>query len=463
MMITGSLRSLKVILALSTFLSLVCLTGLAQQPRTKANAPARPAATDFKISEKTTQGSQTFQSTTYIKGARQRNEMATGYGPSMVSVMQCDLKRTIQINDSARKYMITPMSGGESTGAAQSNSPGSVPTTAAPVTAGGIVTYITNTTDTGERKEMFGFTARHLKSSFSMEPSPDACLKDKMRIERDGWYVDLQYGLSCNVDGAPPQMARPGQMGGCRDQVRMRNTGTAKLGYPLIETTTIYGPNGMQMSSSTKEVIELSRQPLEMALFELPAGYTEAQGYQEMYAPPADADTTGMASSRPPSGQNNSMGPAGAIKAPAAIRIGVVAINNKTDKTVSTEALRQRLVAEINGSGVEAIPLNALSATAAEAEAKAKGCAYILYTDITALKTASAGKKLGGMFGRAAGVSTGGIGKSDSRVDFKLFPTGSTSPTLASSATGKEEGDEVSVGAALDQEANAVSAAVRKQ
>ena len=462
MKIKGSQRSLKLMLGVIGIVALGCLTGLAQQPRTKANAPARPAAADFKISEKTTQGGQTFQSTTYIKGARQRNEMATGYGPSMVSITQCDLKRTIQINDSVRKYMIASMSGGESDGAAQNTSPGSVPGAAQPVTRGGVVTYITNTVDTGERKEMFGFTARHLKSSFTIEPSPDACMKDKMRIERDGWYVDLQYGLSCN-DAPSTQMTRPSQMGGCRDQVRMRNTGTAKLGYPLIETTTIYGADGMQMTSSSKEVIELSRQPLEMALFELPAGYAEARDYQEMYAPAADADTTGMAGSRPPGGQTNSMGSAGRMTAPAAIRVGVVAINNKTDKTVSTEALRQRLIAEINGSGVEAIPLNAMSLTAAEAEAKAKGCAFILFTDLSALKTASAGKKLGGMFGRAAGVSTGGMGKSDSRVDFKLFPTGSTSPTLASSATGKEEGDEVSVGAALDQEANAVTAAVRKQ
>jgi len=71
-----------------------------------------------------------------------------------------------------------------------------------------VVTYVTNTIDTGERKEMFGFTARHLKSSMTIEPSPDACMKDKMRIERDGWYIDLQYGLNCGVEG-PPQMGRP--------------------------------------------------------------------------------------------------------------------------------------------------------------------------------------------------------------------------------------------------------------
>jgi len=85
-----------------------------------------------------------------------------------------------------------------------------------------------------------------------------------------------------------------------------------------------------------------------------------------------------------------------------------------------------------------------------------------LYTDISALKTASAGKKLGGMFGRAVGADTGGIGKSESHIDFKLFPTGSTVATLNTSATGKEEGDEASVGAALEREGQAVTAAVRK-
>jgi len=95
---------------------------------------------------------------------------------------------------------------------------------------------------------------------------------------------------------------------------------------------------------------------------------------------------------------------------------------------------------------------------AAEAEAKAKQCDFILYTDISSLKT-SAGKKLGGILGRATGV--GGVGKTDARVDFKLFAIDETTPRLQSSTTGKEEGEEASVGTALDSEARAVSAAVR--
>jgi hypothetical protein len=64
------------------------------------------------------------------------------------------------------------------------------------------------------------------------------------------------------------------------------------------------------------------------------------------------------------------------------------------------------------------------------------------------------------MFGRAAGV--GGIDKTEAKVQFKLFAVGETSPRLQSAATAKEEGDEVSAGNAIEQEAKQVSAEVRR-
>ena len=93
-------------------------------------------------------------------------------------------------------------------------------------------------------------------------------------------------------------------------------------------------------------------------------------------------------------------------------------------------------------------------------EAKAKGCAYILYTDISTLKTASAGKKIGGLLGRATGVGSGDTGKSEAKFDFRLVPAGSSSPTVQSSASSKEDSQEASIGAALQSEAKAVAAAV---
>src|SRR5207237_1486457 len=72
----------------------------------------KPIRGDFKISIKTTMAGMPTQSTTMIKGLRERSEtnMAMGgMNMSQVSITQCDLRRTIQINDRARKYMISPM------------------------------------------------------------------------------------------------------------------------------------------------------------------------------------------------------------------------------------------------------------------------------------------------------------------------------------------------------------------
>ena len=137
----------------------------------------------------------------------------------------------------------------------------------------------------------------------------------------------------------------------------------------------------------------------------------------------------------------------------------MVAINNRTDRSVSLESLRQRLIGRIAVSGVDAIPLSGVSPSEVEAEAKAKQCDFVLYTDLSTLKI-SAAKKLGGFLGRAAGVT--GVEKTESRVDFKLFAVGETSPRLQSNTSAKEEGDEASAGVALDNEANKVSAEVRK-
>jgi len=146
---------------------------------------------------------------------------------------------------------------------------------------------------------------------------------------------------------------------------------------------------------------------------------------------------------------------------PAAARakVGVVEFNNKAKGSVSTDELRQQLITTLNGDGIDAIALNASSASEAAMEAKAKGCTYILYTDISTLKAPSTGKKIGGLLGRATGVGGGETGKAEAKFDFRLVPVGSTSPKLQSSASGKEDTTDASVNAALQEEARAVAGA----
>lgn len=449
-----TLMGVLVLLLASSFAS------MAQRTRKPAAAPASaaPAKTDLKITYRTTTSGQAMEQTTMLKGARERSEMKIGYGRDIINVTQCDLKRTIQISDSARKYVITPMETADAT-----PRPATAGGTSEPSRRGGVVTYTSTAVDTGERKEMFGFQARHIKTTLAIESSPDACNPIKQRMETDGWYIDLSFGLNCDVGHSPIGMPSA-RTGGCRDTVRFNRQGAARTGYALQETTTSYGPDGRVAFSSTKEVVELSREPLDAALFDIPAGYVEAAGSQELYAMPSMADMTAQMAKGQSPADDDRTSPASSnnAKAPGSIRVGVVQINNKTDRSISQDSLRGRLLAEIHEKGVEAVPLNAISAREAEVEAKAKQCDFILYTDVTALKT-SAAKKVGGFLGRATGIGSGGVDKTEAKIEFQLFAVGETTARLRSSATAKEEGDETSVGTALEQEANQVSAEMRKK
>src|SRR5688572_5702494 len=154
------------------FASLIFAVSIVSVVTSAQRRPAtdKPLAGDFKITFKQTVSGNSMQSTTMIKGQRERSETSVSAGTytmTTVNLTQCDMRRTIQINDKARKYLITPMDDGASSGSTSTGAP----RTAAPATRGGVVTVTVNAVDTGERKEMMGFTARRFKRTTMMESS----------------------------------------------------------------------------------------------------------------------------------------------------------------------------------------------------------------------------------------------------------------------------------------------------
>ncbi|HEV2913032.1 MAG TPA: hypothetical protein VGX92_06930 [Pyrinomonadaceae bacterium] len=239
---------------------------------------ASAALADLKITTKSTSSGQNITSTTYIKGARQRTE-----GMGYTTIYQCDLKRMIQINDKTRSYLITPLSGTEGSKPANPQGPG---TTTTP-RRGGVITYTTTATDTTERKELLGLTAKHIKSKTVVEASEGACSTMNMEMETDGWYADLPTGQNCLTEGAP---TLPSGDSDCVDEVRYKTEGAANMGYPVMTTTTIkfnMGGDGPAIppSSSTQEVTDISTVTLDRALFDVPAGYREVKSAQELGSP----------------------------------------------------------------------------------------------------------------------------------------------------------------------------------
>ena len=369
------------------------------------------ASADTKVKIRQTSGGQTYENTSYIKGKRQRSE---NMGGQMVTVTQCDLRRNITIMPTTRTYMIQSYDQPSTTGAANTTTTSTA--TSQPTKKGGVVTSTVTTRDTGERKQMFGYTARHIITTMVMDSSPDACNSTKMKMETDGWYIDAAFALDCDLGSnyTPP---RTHASGGCQDRYQTKTIGTAKKGYPVYEKMTMFGPDGRESFSTINEVVEFSQATLDPSLFDVPEGYREVQDFASMYGAPSGmpsaadmasaasgADTTNIPSANPSNSPSTKAAEALPAKKAGVIRIGVVTV--KIDKVTEgmnaanlATAVQATLQEKLKAPNVEAVPIQATVLNQIEAEARQKECDYLVYTAVSLKK---GGGGLGGMFGSTA-------------------------------------------------------------
>ena len=367
------------------------------------------AIADTKVKSRQTSGGQTYENTSYIKGKRQRSETNGG---QMVTVTQCDLRRNITIMPATRTYLIQPYD--QSPGQPSTSPAANTTASSTPTKKGGLVTSTVTTRDTGERKQMFGYTARHIITTMVMDSSPDACSQTKMKMETDGWYIDAAFALDCDLGASyrPPQTHGGG--GGCRDRYETKQIGTAKKGYPVYEKMTMFGPDGRESFSTITEVVEFSQATLDPSLFDVPEGYREVQDFASLYGAPAGmpsaadiaaatsgANTANIPSSNPSNSSPTKPTEALPAKKAGMIRIGVVTV--KADKTAEgmnaanlATAVQATLQEKLKAPNVEAIPIQATVLNQIEAEARQKECDYLVYTTVSH-------KKGGGGFGSVFG------------------------------------------------------------
>ena len=246
------------------------------------------ASADTKVKSRQTNGGQTYENTSYIKGKRQRTEMNNG---QMVVLQQCDLRRNIQIMPQAKAYVVQQYDD-----ASTASSAGRTTSQPGATKKGGVVTSTVTTKDTGERKQMFGYTARHIITMMATESSPEACSQTKSKMEIDGWYIDAAFALDCD-SGLAYKSYRPPQSGGCQDEYVTKQSGTAKRGYPVWEKMTMFDQNGAPSFSTINEVVEFSNATLDASLFDVPADYREVKDFASAYATPSSTQSTESAPS----------------------------------------------------------------------------------------------------------------------------------------------------------------------
>ena len=355
-------------------------------------------AQEYKIRQSTSVMGMKMESTVYVKGMRKRTESGAIMGMSQpITIEQCDLQRTIKINDKKKLYYIDsfykireeiidedePVN----------KKPAPVVKEKTPKTTpekGGVITIYYSIRDTGERKKMYGLTARHVWTTQKMKPSADACMmKDSMVVKTDGWYIDLPK-FNCPVRYRPQQLQRqPDEkpLPDCQDRFVTRRSGKGKLGFPLIETTTIMmgGQAATTMEFKTDvETLDFSMEKLDSMLFEIPTDYTETKNEDDLQD---KMDVGGllddvMKNAKKQLKEKQLSGE----KAPDMIRVGI--LPPKGDEQVQSAELQTMLVGTFTTGNVEAVAVSSAE------EAKTMKCDYLLNSELSKIKS---GSKVGGL------------------------------------------------------------------
>jgi hypothetical protein len=389
-------------------------------------APA-PKPTDVKIHSRYTANAQVTENTTYFKGARQRFEY-----PGLAIITQCDSKRTIELNDKSKRFLVQPLQEAQPDVQSQPAAPATAPGLGAQPSpsAGGLLTYTTTLVDTGERKDMFGREARHIKSTTVKEASANACDKRVAKIETDAWYVDLPERVA-ECESAPaqtPRQAAQTSPASCTDRIETRQNGDAKLGFAVLSTVTT--TDDKDVTTMSTEVDNLQVTSLDAGLFDVPAGYAEAKSQSDLLAA---AGNEGATLTDALFGSLADGTRTVAPKKAGTVRVGVADTANRSGGDVSSATMRSALVGSMNKVPFEAVPLLGSTPADLERDAQTKECDYILTSDLAELRS-SKPNKVSGLLKKASRDSSSEL-VHDARIDFTLYTLADRDkPLFASSA-----------------------------
>jgi hypothetical protein len=405
---------------------------------------------DVKIKIRQTMSGQKFENTTYIKGKRQRSEMMDG---QMITVTQCDLRRDVQMNPTAKTYLVSPYDDD----VVMTEKASATQTKSVKTTKGGTMYITTTNKDTGERKQMFGFNASHIIQTVETETTPDSCNPMKSKMEIDAWVIDETFGFDCDRT-QDYRSFNPRNSGGCRDKIVPKTIGTAKSGYPLYQKMTFFDDKGNVQSTMTQEVLELSKATLNAALFEVPGDYREVKDASEMYSAANyssdsnSANTNSYGSNNSSNNQpvnlpksNQNVSTEVSAKKVGVIRIGMAnvkvgAVGEGLNAGDLSAAVQNTLGEYLKGTKVELVALEAKLPSAISEEAKSKECDFVIYANVSHKKGGGGFGGFGKVLGNVVQQTGGGSwGNTTANVAGAVVSRTIVGATLSNNIKAKEE------------------------
>ncbi len=257
---------------------LVLLTSIAAAQEAPPEAPkwTVPSFTDLTLKIRQIRGLMSPRAETlYLKGTRERIEQGAplarpGFGPLFAMILQCDARTTVFLRPVNKTYRTSV----EPPENQRKGHPWPVRSSDGP-----LVTVTIHSDDTGETRQVGGYQAHRFKTTVQIEPSKGAATKPG-KVEADTWYLDIP-GLNCRAEDTRPAawaghlytqlLARP--MSDHRDHVEINVTGAQPHGMVMEEIAkAVSGGNEMVLKT---EWVQVSADPLDPSLFEIPADYRQ--------------------------------------------------------------------------------------------------------------------------------------------------------------------------------------------
>jgi hypothetical protein len=260
------------------------------------------------------------QHTVYMQGDRKRVEFRNSagqkkaegsfqpiYGPRLVAITRCDLGQYFELNLDAHEYTSAPYP--------------PKPLTKQEIERRGLqipATYLSEkptlrievtTTDTGERKEIFGHIARHVITTRRQTPLQGSHSEPQESVT-DAWYIDfksidLNQRLSCDRKRPEGRQAHTyGYLHVANGKQPMEKPEFVAIGEPetgfalhslMTSKNTYTLPDGTRKQSDSKfetQVTQLEEGPLDPALFEIPPGFKHVEHIER--SPVASASSSPM-------------------------------------------------------------------------------------------------------------------------------------------------------------------------
>jgi len=223
------------------------------------------------------------EQTTFVRADARRTEYRNvnghTYGPHIASIQRCDLGEAFDLNLDRQEYASAAYPPKPLTKEQLAKWGMKPPQPAQPSPS--TLRIEIATVDTGERKDFFGHRARHIVTTRKETPL-EGSHSGAQESVTDGWYIDLDTGISCDLKWPANKkgFARLTAGNAPPERIEFVQKGDAETGFPMewkmASKSEFALPDGTKRKTTSRNsmrIVEFVEGPLDPALFEVPAGF----------------------------------------------------------------------------------------------------------------------------------------------------------------------------------------------